>query len=83
MKLDGMAHARVVRQPNRGAILASVDEQAIRRAAREPIAFVRHGNFLAIVADSETAVEAAAAVASAHTIWNGAESPAPLQQEAN
>jgi nicotinate dehydrogenase subunit B len=83
MKLDGMAHARVVRQPNRGAILASVDEQAIRRAAREPVAFVRHGNFLAIVSDSETAVEAAAAVASAHTIWNGAESPAPLQQEAN
>ena len=83
MKLDGMAHARVVRQPSRGAILASVDEHAIRRAAREPIAFVRHGNFLAIVADSETAVEAAAAVASAHTIWNGAESPAPLQQEAN
>jgi nicotinate dehydrogenase subunit B len=45
MKLDGTAHARVVRQPNRGAILASVDERAIRRAAREPIAFVRHGNF--------------------------------------
>jgi nicotinate dehydrogenase subunit B len=38
MKLDGTAHARVVRQPNRGAILASVDERAIRRAAREPIA---------------------------------------------
>jgi CO/xanthine dehydrogenase Mo-binding subunit len=83
MKLDGMTHARVVRQPNRGATLASVDEQAIRRAAREPIAFVRDGNFLAIVADNETAVEAAAAAATAHAVWNGAEPPAPLQQEAN
>jgi nicotinate dehydrogenase subunit B len=83
MKLDGMAHARVVRQPNRGATLASFDEQAIQRAAREPIAFVRHDNFLAIVADSETAVEAAAAAATAHTMWDGTESPAPQQQEAN
>jgi CO/xanthine dehydrogenase Mo-binding subunit len=83
MKLDGMAHARVVRQPNRGATLTSVDEQAIRRAARGPIAFVRDGNFLAIVADNETAVEAAAAAATTYTVWNGVEPPAPLQQEAN
>jgi len=68
MTLDDMAHARVVRQPNRGATLASVDEQAIRRAAREPIIFVRDGNFLAIVADNETAVEAATAAADAHTV---------------
>jgi CO/xanthine dehydrogenase Mo-binding subunit len=83
MTLDGMAHARVVRQPNRGATLASVDEQAIRRAARGPIVFVRDGNFLAIVADNETAVEAAAAAADTHTMWNRVEPPAPLQQEAN
>ncbi|MGB8631553.1 MAG: molybdopterin cofactor-binding domain-containing protein, partial [Xanthobacteraceae bacterium] len=59
------------------------DEQAIRRAARGPIAFVRDSNFLAIVADNETAAEAAAAAATAHTVWNGVEPPAPLQQEAN
>ncbi len=53
MVLDGMAHARVVRQPNRGATLASVDEDAIRRAARGPIVFVRYGNYLAIVGDNE------------------------------
>jgi len=83
MNLDGMAHARVVRQPNRGATLVSVDEQAIRRAAREPIAFVRAGNFLAIVADNETAAEDAAAAAADHVVWSGAERPTPLQQEAN
>jgi nicotinate dehydrogenase subunit B len=83
MKFDGMAHARVVRQPNRGATLESVNEQAIRRAARGPIAFVRDSNFLAIIADSETAAEAAAAAATTCTVWNGVEPPAPLQQEAN
>jgi len=82
MNPDGMAHARVVRQPNRGAALLSVDEQAIRRVARGPIAFVRDGNFLAIVGDNETVVEAAAAAATSHVVWSGAERPAPLQQEA-
>src|SRR5690242_7361457 len=59
MALDGMAHARVVRQPNRGAALEALDEAAIRRAARGAISFVRDGNFLAIGGDDETAVEAA------------------------
>ena len=43
MLLDGMAHARVVRQPGRGATLETVDETAIKNAARTPIAFVRAG----------------------------------------
>jgi len=83
MVLDGMAHARVVRQPNRAATLLSVDEAAIRRAARGPIAFVRDGNFLAIVGDNESAVEAAAAAAVDHAVWQGVEPPRPLQQEAS
>jgi nicotinate dehydrogenase subunit B len=83
MVLDGMAHARVVRQPNRGATLASIDEQAIRRAARGAINFVRHGNFLAIVGDDETAVEAAAAAATERVAWSDSERPVALQQEAN
>ncbi len=82
MVLDGMAHARVVRQPNRGATLASIDEAALRRIARSPVEFVREGNFLAIVGDDETAVEAAASAASDHVIWRGAEPPRALQQEA-
>jgi nicotinate dehydrogenase subunit B len=83
MTLDGMAHARVVRQPNRGAELGTVDEAAIRRGARGPIAFVRDGNFLAIVGEDETAVEAAAAAANDHIAWSGLERPSALQQEAN
>lgn len=83
MMLDGMAHARVVRQPNRDAAIESVDETAIRRAARDPITFVRDGNYLAIVGDNETAVEAAAAAAVNHVVWRGVEPPTPLQQEAN
>ena len=81
--LDGMRHARVVRQPNRGATLQSVDEAAIRRAAKGAIEFVRDANFLAIVGDEETAVEAAAAAAVNHVTWGGAEPPTPLQQEAS
>ncbi len=57
MQIDGMVHARVVRQPNRGATIGSIDENAIRRAAKGPIEFVRNGNFLAIIGDDETAVE--------------------------
>src|SRR4029079_6998790 len=69
MRLDGMAHARVVRQPNRGATIDTIDENAIRRSAKGPIEFVRTGNFLAIIGDDETAVEAAGAAAVNHVTW--------------
>src|ERR1700690_2411300 len=59
MVLDGMVHARVVRQPNRGATVGAIDEQAIKRAAKGRIDLARHGNFLAIVGDDETAVDLA------------------------
>jgi CO/xanthine dehydrogenase Mo-binding subunit len=83
MVLDGMVHARVVRQPSRGATLASIDEPAIRRAAKGPIEFVKHGNFLAIVGDDETAVEAAGAAACKHVTWQGVGHISPRQQEAS
>ena len=79
MRLDGMAHARVVRQPNRGASLIAFDEAATRRAARGSIQFVRDGNFLAIVGEDETAVETAAAFATDHIKWSGAEPPTAFQ----
>jgi CO/xanthine dehydrogenase Mo-binding subunit len=83
MKLDGMRHARVVRQPRRGATIDAIDEAAIRRAARGPIELVRHGNFLAIVGDDETAVEAAGAAAESHVTWHGVEPLNPQQQQAS
>jgi nicotinate dehydrogenase subunit B len=82
MALDGMLHARVVRQPRRGATIARVDEAAIRRAAKGPAEIVRDGNFLAIVGVDETAVDAAAAVAPGHVAWDGVDALNPYQEEA-
>jgi CO/xanthine dehydrogenase Mo-binding subunit len=83
MRLPGMVHARVVRQPNRGATIDAVDEKAILRAAKAPVQFVRHGNFLAILGDDETAVDLAATAALDHVSWQNVEAPTATQQEAN
>ncbi|MGH7059149.1 MAG: molybdopterin cofactor-binding domain-containing protein [Stellaceae bacterium] len=82
MTLDGMVHARAVRQPRRGAVLRSVDEAAIRRAAKGPIDILRDGNFLAILGADETVVEAAAAVAPNYVAWDEVDAIAPFQEEA-
>jgi CO/xanthine dehydrogenase Mo-binding subunit len=80
--LDGMLHARVVRQPRRGATIKSIDEAALRRAAKGPIEIIRHGNFLAISGPDETVVEAVAAVAPSHVAWDGVDAINPFQEEA-
>jgi nicotinate dehydrogenase subunit B len=82
MKFDGMLHARVVRQPNHGAEIGTIDEPAIRRAAKAPIEFVRNGNFLAIIGDNETAVDLAGVAADSKVTWQNVEAPTPQQQEA-
>ena len=82
MVLDGMVHARIVRQPRRGAAIKSIDEAAIRRVAKGPIEIVRDGNFLAIVSADETVVEAVAAVAPDHVAWDGVDAINPQQEEA-
>jgi CO/xanthine dehydrogenase Mo-binding subunit len=83
MKPDGMVHARVVRQPNRGATIDTIDEAAIKRAAKGAVEFVRNGNFLAIIGGDETAVDLAGAAAVQHVTWQGVEAPTPMQQQAN
>jgi CO/xanthine dehydrogenase Mo-binding subunit len=83
MRLPGMRHARVVRQPSANASIGTIDEAAIRRAAKTPVEFVRNGNFLAIVGDDETAVEGAAVAALSAVRWNNVEQPAASQQEAS
>jgi nicotinate dehydrogenase subunit B len=82
MMPDGVIHARVVRQPRRGAAIRSVDEAAIRRGSTGPVEILRDGNFLALLSDDETAVETAAGVAPNHVAWDGVEPIAPIQQEA-
>jgi nicotinate dehydrogenase subunit B len=82
MVLAGMVHARAVRQPRRSATIASVDEAALRRAAKGPIEIVRDGNFLAILGADETVVEAVAAVAPNHVAWDAVDPINPYQDEA-
>jgi nicotinate dehydrogenase subunit B len=83
MALDGMLHARIVRQPRRGATVRAVDEAALRRAAKgEPIEILRRGNFVAIAGADETAVDAVAAIAPNHVAWDGVETLNPMQEEA-
>jgi nicotinate dehydrogenase subunit B len=82
MAMEAMSHARVVRQPRRGATIKTIDEAAIRRAAKGPVELIRHGDFLAVAGADETVVEAAAAAASTHVSWEGIEPINPLQEEA-
>src|SRR4029079_7933398 len=66
-----------------GARITSIDEEAIRRAARgRKIEIVRDSNFLAIIGADETVVESVAAVAPAHVSWDGVEPLSPFQEEA-
>lgn len=61
-KIDGMAHARVVRPPAVDATLDGVDDASI--AHLPDVQIVRKGNFLAVVAEDEwTAVRAAREIA--------------------
>ncbi len=73
---DGVVHARVLRQPWRGARLVALDEDAVRRAAKEPVDILREGDFVAFTAASETAVMRAAEAARTLARWEGGE-PAP------
>ena len=74
--VDGVLHARVLRQPWRGAQLAALDEAAVRKAADAPIEIVRDGQFLAFTGDSELAVMRAAAAARERAQWQDG-TPAP------
>jgi CO/xanthine dehydrogenase Mo-binding subunit len=63
LRLPGMVHARVVRQPSYGATLASVDTEAAQRVPGV-LKVVRDGNFLAVIAEREfQAIEAMRALA--------------------
>ncbi len=82
VKLDGMVHARVVRQPRRSGRVATIDEAAIRRAGNGAVEIIRHGDFIAILGADETVVDAAAAVAPGHVTWDGIDPINPSQEEA-
>jgi nicotinate dehydrogenase subunit B len=82
MDPDGVVHARVVRQPRRGATIKAINEVALRRAAKGPIEILRDGNFFAILGEDETVVEAAAGAAPNHVEWDEVDAINPFQEEA-
>jgi CO/xanthine dehydrogenase Mo-binding subunit len=83
MTRPDMLHARILRQPNRGAVLAAFDETSVRRAAGGDFRVVRVGNFVAFVGDDETVVQRAAAAAPAHATWHNARHLTAEHQEAS
>jgi nicotinate dehydrogenase subunit B len=77
-----MLHARVLRQPSRGATLGTLDEAAIRRAAKGELQIVREANFVAFVSPVEGVAQAAAAAAHQHAVWDNIRAIPPAEQEA-
>jgi len=77
-----MLHARVLRQPGRGATLASLNEAAVRRAGGGAFRILRLGNFVAFVGPDETVVQSAAVAAPLHARWENVPHLTPDMQEA-
>jgi CO/xanthine dehydrogenase Mo-binding subunit len=75
-------HARTLRQPSRGAVLASLDEAAIRRTAKGELQIVRDANFVAFVSPVEGVAQAAAVAAPLHARWDKVRRLEPAHQEA-
>jgi CO/xanthine dehydrogenase Mo-binding subunit len=77
-----MLHARMLRQPCRGARLAALDEAALRRSERGEFRIARVGDLVAFVGSDETVVQRAAAVAPMHARWDNVTPITSEQQEA-
>lgn len=82
MAPPGMRHARVLRQPARGASLVSLDEAALRRKAGSDFELVRVANFVAFVGSDEPAVRAAVNAAVDVAVWDKVPTPTLAQQGA-
>lgn len=82
MVRPNMLHARILRQPARGARLAALDETAIRRAAGGELQVFRLGNFVALLSPHETVAERAGAAAPLHARWENVRRLTSAQQEA-
>ena len=70
LDLPAMLHGRVLRPATPDASLAGLDEQAVRALAGEA-RVVRDGSFVAVLAETEAAAEAAAQKLAAHARWEG------------
>lgn len=68
----GVLHARTLRQPNPGAALVALNEDAVRRACGDKeLRIVRRANFVAFISDSERKAHSAAIYAEGKAKWSG------------
>jgi CO/xanthine dehydrogenase Mo-binding subunit len=79
LSLPGLLHGRVIKPAGPGAMLTALDEAGVR-AVPGVIAFVRHGSFAGVVADTERAAEAGLAALRKGASWSG---EPMLPEEAN
>ena len=68
LRLPGMLHARIIRQPTYGAVLVSADVAAAEKMPGV-VKVVRDGNFLAVVADRQHAAIKAMQALAAGAQW--------------
>ncbi len=71
LHFPGLRHARVLRPPRQGARLIDLDATAIQAAAGEPVTLIQDGEFLAILADQESAADRALLAAEGAATWQG------------
>ncbi|MGH7154081.1 MAG: xanthine dehydrogenase family protein molybdopterin-binding subunit, partial [Acetobacteraceae bacterium] len=83
MTRPDMLHARVLRQPYRGARLVRLNEAAVRRAAGGELTVLRLGEFVALISPDETVAQRAGAAAPLHAEWADVRQIEPAQQEAS
>jgi len=81
IRLPGMVHARVLRQPGPKASLAGLDEAAVRAAAGGEVEILRDGAFVAFIALREQVAARALAAAESHAAWEGARDLSPALTE--
>ncbi|MDX9996599.1 MAG: molybdopterin cofactor-binding domain-containing protein [Phenylobacterium sp.] len=81
IRLPGMVHARVLRQPGPKARLAELDEAAVRAAAGGEVEILREGAFVAFIALREQVAARALAAAEAHAVWEDARDLSPALTE--
>lgn len=83
LKLPGLIHARVLRQPGPKARLVSIDEAAARKAAGDAdLDILVDGSFVAFISTSERAAAAAHAAVEPTAQWQDARALMPSSGEA-
>jgi nicotinate dehydrogenase subunit B len=81
IRLPGMIHARVLRQPGPLARLAALDQDAVRRAAGGELHILSDGAFVAFLSPSETVARRAVEAAELRAVWDGARALEPKLSE--